>query len=250
MGRGGTSDSGTFKTLMRCFARTYLVGANFNPHGLQNMGLMYAMDPGLRMLYPDAKDLTAARERYLGTYNTHPYWTPLLVGYFLFLEAKIAQRLLPAESFQEVKKTATYTFSALGDSFFGGSLLVAWSLISVILLVQGWIWMAVAWLILSFIGLQGIKISTFWLGWTRGLTFLEQLKRLDLIGWGQRIKLFNALLLVLFWFLVSPFKPNWLIFGASTCVLAGLTWVVSRRFVSREVLILCLLGIWLIWSFL
>ena len=235
---------------MRCFARTYLVGANFNPHGLQNMGLMYAMDPGLKMLYPDPHDLSTARKRYLGTYNTHPYWTPLLVGYFLFLEAKIAQRVLPAESFHDVKKTAAYTFSALGDSFFGGSLLVFWSLISVILLVQGWTGTAVTWLILSFLGLQGIRLCTFWLGWIKGLTFLEQLKRLDLIGWGQRIKVLNAVLLVLFWFTVSPFKHNGLAFGASTCLLAGLAWVVSRRFVSREIMVLGMVGAWLVWSLL
>ncbi len=233
---------------MRCFARTYLVGASFNPHGLQNMGLIYAMDPGLKMLYPDLDDLTAARKRYLGTYNTHPYWTPLLVGYFLFLEARIAQKLLPSESFQDVKKTATYTFSALGDSFFGGSLMVSWSLICIILLVLGATGAAAIWLMVSLVALQAIKLSTFWLGWRKGLTFLKQLKRLDLIGWGQRIKLVNALLLVLFWYVVFPFTSNWLAFGASTIVVAGLAWTVSRRLLPRELVILGAIGAWLMWS--
>ena len=45
----------TYRDLLSCFWRTYLVGAGFNTRGLQNIGLSYAMDPGLRAIHDGEK---------------------------------------------------------------------------------------------------------------------------------------------------------------------------------------------------
>ena len=50
------------RILLRIFLRTYMVGATFNTKGMQNVGLAYIMDPGLRALYAaDPRALRRAR---------------------------------------------------------------------------------------------------------------------------------------------------------------------------------------------
>ncbi|MFP4391391.1 MAG: PTS system mannose/fructose/sorbose family transporter subunit IID [Desulfohalobiaceae bacterium] len=233
------------KTLLHCFWRTYLIGANFNTRGLQNLGLVYAMDPGLKKLYSDPGELKQARKRYLGLFNSHPYWVPLLVGYFLFLETRIAKGLLPSQSMNKVKNTTAYTLSAIGDSFFGGSVLVLWSLVCCLILLQGWYWWALFWFFLCFLLLQLFRLVTFWLGWMRGLTFLQQLKGLNLINWGQRVKLLNAGLIVLLWYKVYPISRQAPFFILATALAGGLAFLVYKRILLREVLLVLLVCAWL-----
>ncbi|MFP4212933.1 MAG: PTS system mannose/fructose/sorbose family transporter subunit IID [Desulfohalobiaceae bacterium] len=233
------------KTLLHCFWRTYFIGANFNTRGLQNLGLAYAMDPGLKSLYPEPGQLKQARKRYLSLFNSHPYWVPLLVGYFLFLESRIAKGLLPAEAMNKVKSTTAYTLSAIGDSFFGGSVLVLWSLICCLMLIQGWYWLALGWFVFCFLLLQVFRLLTFWLGWLKGLTFLQQLKGLNLITWGQRLKLFNSGLIVWIWYEVYPFSKQGPFFALLTALAGAAAFVVYKRVVLREIMLLLLVCAWL-----
>lgn len=198
------------RTLLRVFLRTYLVGATFNTKGMQNVGLAYIMEPGLRALYSaDPKALQRARTRYFKHYNTHPYWTPLLVGIFLSMEKKIAQGLLPPDILPKLRTTTVYTLSALGDSFFGGSFLVMWSLVAVNLAVAGRVLLLMHWLALCVFALQAFKMYTFGRGYAQGLSFLQRLKSWNLINWGQRIKLANGVLAALFLVQAAPHKGLW-----------------------------------------
>jgi len=225
-------------TLLRCFLRTYLVGANFNPRGLQNMGLAYAMDPGLRALYENGRMLRRARKRYLHHYNTHPWWTPLLVGCFLHLEQRLEAGGLTPQNIISIRQTVTYTLSAIGDSFFGGSLLVGWALGAVVFLMQGMYAAAVLWLAGSLILLQVFKIWLFWVGVSQGMGFLQRLKRWNLINWGRRVKIGNALLaLGIVWQVFPVALPEWAIvlWAGMLTVLAGLA---ARSRVWREIWII------------
>jgi PTS system mannose-specific IID component len=237
------------KTLLRCFGRTYLIGASYNTRGLQNVGLAYAMDPGLKALYAGDDRLREARKRYLGLYNTHPYWTPFLVGYFLFLESKIAYGLLPGESLQKVKTTAAYTLSAIGDSFFGGSLLVFWSLTCICFLALGWPLAAVLWVLLFLAGLQAFKLGIFWLGWSRGLTFFNRLKQADLLTWAGRIKLTNVVLVLIIWYTIFPFSFSLLPFFTASALLGGIAWLAYRRYLLREVMVALAILAYLAWMY-
>lgn len=236
--------------LFKCFFRTYLVGASFNTRGLQNVGLAYAMDPGLQKLYPDPGQLRQARKRYLKIYNSHPFWAPLFVGCFLFLELRIAQGLFAARSFTEIKQTATYTLSAIGDSFFGGSILVFWALSTCCLMVYGQNSLAWIWLVFLFCSLQIFKVCTFWWGVRQGLGFLQRLQRLRLIDLGERVKIVNAILVLILWQSIYPFALNPVIFSFWTA-LAGLGgFLVISNFLPRTILILFLAcGLW-VWTWL
>ena len=226
----------SLKSLLMCFFRTYFIGACNNLRGLQNIGLSFAIEPGLQELYPDFRELKKARKRYLTLYNTHPFWTPLLVGYFLFLESKISKGVMAPASLDKIKTTTIYTLSAIGDFFFGGALLIFWALISIcLLLAGGYIW-GVLWFAIFFLLLHLFKFTTFWLGWTQGLAFLEKLQQIDLIGWGQRIKFLNMLLLLVLWYIIFPWEKGGGNFFLGSVCLALVGYIVYKQFISREIL--------------
>lgn len=218
------------RILLQIFLRTYLVGATFNTKGMQNVGLAYIMDPGLRALYgTDPAALKRARGRYLKHYNTHPYWTPLLAGIFLSMEKKIALGMLPADILPKLRSTTVYTLSALGDSFFGGSFLVLWSLVGVNLAAGGQIGLLALWVVLCLGSLQFFKMYTFGRGYAQGLSFLQRLKSWNLIDWGQRLKLANGVLVALFLLQVAPGGGLWTLAWAAGGSLLALGSVLRTR---------------------
>lgn len=210
-------------TLARCLARSYLVAAAFNTHAMQAIGLTYALDPALRVIHREAGALARARSRYLQHYNTHPFFTPLLMGIFLSLELKIARGELNEDSLDSAKQAVVYTLSAIGDSVFGGGVMVLWALCTACLLVAGHGWSALALGFFLFGLVQAFKAAGFGWGLARGFSVLPRLKSLDLINWGRRVKLLNAGLLVLFWWLIWP-RPvalaGWLAWAAGLCAAA------------------------------
>jgi len=231
-----------FKALTGCFLRSYLVGAAFNTRGMQNVGLIYALDPGLRRIYPDRKERMAARKRYMKHYNTHLFWTPLLLGIFLSFEDKVARGLLSVSVLEGVKNTTTYTLSAIGDSVFAGSLLVFWSLSTTILALVGEGQMLVWWILAWFLALHAFKLTTFVLGYREGLSFLLRLRRWDLINWGQRLKACNAVLMAVVLFLVWPGSSPGAVWVLGVAGLGAAAWLVYRSLLSREIVALLLLA--------
>lgn len=235
----------TARVLLACLMRTWLVGAGISMRGMQNLGLAFAMEPGLKAIYGGGERLREARQRYAEHYNTHPFWTPLLVGIFLGMEKKIARGLLTPDMFENVRGTTVYTLSAIGDSFFGGSVLVLWSLTTACLFLAGHGTVAVGVGAACLLALILFKMATFWCGFREGLGFLHRLGRWDLINWGQRFKLVNAALLVVLWVLAWPGQIiwyQWLLAGLVYGVVAA---VISSSGMSREVLLAMCLALYL-----
>ncbi|CCO22785.1 PTS system mannose/fructose/sorbose family transporter subunit IID [Maridesulfovibrio hydrothermalis] len=219
----------------RCFLRCYFVGAGFNTRGLQNIGFSYAMQPGLEAIYSDPAKLSKARKRYVKHYNSHPFWAPLLVAIFLSVEMKIKEGSFPELLLDKLKNTTSYTLSAIGDSVFAGSGLIFWALATVNMLLAGHHMLAMLLGLLLFVGLQVFKGFTFWSGIHKGLGFLDELKKWDLINWGERLKFANAFLVLLLWFQLWPRPLNiyeWYGGGA----LAGvLSWLIVTGKIAREI---------------
>ncbi len=233
---------GQLLVLLKCFFRTYFIGSMYNTKGLQNLGLLYIMDPGLKYFYKgSAQGLAEARKRYLGHYNSHPYFLPFLVGYFLFLESKIAKGILPRDSLRTIKATTAYTLSALGDSFWGGSLLILWSFIEIILLINKYITLAFVFFISTFIFVQCFRFFVFWQGFNKGLSFFEVIKNMNLIQWSKRIKIINSILLIFIWQGIAnlvEILPKSLVFIIGGVVIGISSFVVSQHHVLREILVI------------
>lgn len=222
---------------VRSFMRCYMAGAGFNTRGMQNIGLTFAMQPGLTAIHNDPADLKAAQKRYVSHYQSHPFWLPCLVGIYLNVESSIAAKRFPAKMFSKVKDTTAYTLSAIGDSVFAGSLLIFWALLTICLLLSGYQIAPIVLGLSLFLGLQAFRVYTFICGVRYGFKFLERLKKWDLINWGRRFKILNAGLLLWLWTLIWP-RPyawwEWLI-GVSALLIFGRfvrTGVVSRVFAA------------------
>lgn len=194
---------------VRSFLRTYLVGAGFNTRGMQNIGLMFALQPGLRAIHTNPKSLKAAQKRHVRHYQSHPFWTPCLVGILLNVEASIKAGRFPPKMLAKVKDTMAYSLSAIGDSVFAGSLLIFWALLTICLILAGMPRTALAVGALSLGGLQLFRAYTFAAGVREGFKFLEKLKRWNLINWGRRVKYANAALLIWLWILIWPRPQQW-----------------------------------------
>lgn len=232
------------RTLVSCYLRCYLVGAAYNTRGLQHVGLAYAMEPGLIALYPDAAERDEVFARYLKLYNTHFFWTPLLVGLFLSLEEKIAQGLAPAEMLDNVKTTTAFTLSAIGDTFFSASVMGLWGLSAACLAASGRYGLLLGTAAGLFLAVQIFKAVTFHRGYREGFAVLRRLKRWDLVNLGRRVKLLNAVLLPLFWILARPRGgPGALADAALIGILAA--WAATRPSVAREIALLALAGSWI-----
>jgi len=123
----------------------------------------------------------------------------------------------------KVKDTTAYTLSALGDSVFGGSLLIFWALMTICLLLSDQMAAALIMGLSFFFGLQIFRGYAFVCGVRQGFKFLERLKRWDLINWGQRIKFVNAALLVWLWVLIWPRPFDWWewVIGVAALMLFG-----------------------------
>ena len=236
----------SLKTMIRCFARSYLAGSAFNTRGMQNIGLAYAIDPGLREIYRDPLKLQKARRRHLKLFNTHHLWTPLLVGLFISMEKQISMGLFPAQSISKVKSTLAFTLSAIGDSFFSATLLITWSMMTMILLaleLYGW---AMALGIVFFLSVQIFKMIVFHKGATQGLLFINYLKKWDLINWGARLKMVNALLIPAFWLVIWPFNWHLLSFILASIISLLLAYLYRTFIWTRELLLICLVTLTLL----
>ena len=225
-------------TFLLVFLRTYLVGAAFNMRGLQNVGFMYAMDPGLATIHQDPMELRKARNRYARHYNCHPYWTPLVAGMLLHTESEIARGRMSPAAFDTIRDTTVNTLSALGDSVFGGTLLVTWALGMAALLASGHAGLALAVSAALFCALQAFKLAIFVAGLRFGLSALFWLRRWDLINWGERLKIGNALLLLLFLIICLPEKDAPAIWGLSIVCIILAAWLTARLHVPRALLAL------------
>ncbi len=78
--------------LLRVFLRSLFLQASWNPKGMQNLGLVYALYPALEVLYPDPEARGEAVQRHLTFFNTHPYVAAAIVGGVLYHEERIAGR--------------------------------------------------------------------------------------------------------------------------------------------------------------
>lgn len=228
----------SYKTLLRIFLRTYAVRAAFNMRGLQNVGFIYVMEQGLAAIHKDSVALRKARNRYVRHYNCHPLWTPLVTGMFLHTENEISQGRMSAEAFAAIKDTAANSLSALGDSVIGGTFMVTWGLATASLVVAGFAGTAAALTLALFVMQHIFKLCVFVAGLRYGLTALLWLRRWDLINWGDKLKLCNALLLTVFTMqcVSQTAYPAWW-FAAVPCAMFA-AWLTARAHMPRTFLAL------------
>ena len=92
---------------------------SWNYERMQNGGWAYSMIPALRKLYPKKEDMSAALQRHLVFFNTHPYLASPIIGVTLALEEDKANGVaVDNEAIQGVKVGMMGPLAGVGDPVF------------------------------------------------------------------------------------------------------------------------------------
>lgn len=175
-------------TRWRVFYRSLFIQAGFNAEGMQSLGLLYAIYPALRELYPDPSQQQEAARRHLSAFNTHPYAAAAIIGGILFHERRIADGEEAPEQVTQLKRTLMGPLAAMGDGFFWLSLKPACGALAVASIP--WLGAGAALLFLFLYNLVHLtaRAYLFGLGLRAGDGMVEQLARLDVPWWSERLR--------------------------------------------------------------
>ncbi len=240
--------------LLRVFLRSLLLQASWNPQGMQNLGLAYALFPALKRLYPDPHSQMASVRRHLTFFNTHPYVAAAILGGVLFHEQRIARSEEGPERVQAFKAALMGPLAALGDGFFWLSLKPAVgafcaALVPVFQLVTGQASQG-AWAAVVFLILYNLVHFTFrWRMYRKGLALgdrlVEEVAKANLPKRGARLRAIGAASAgALAAWLAIVFGRNeeaaWAPLLASGCLVMGAAsyWLVVKRMSRYAVLYL------------
>lgn len=179
-------------TLLRVFARSFFLQASWNPQGMQNLGLAYALFPALKRLYPEKEKQMAAVRRHLVFFNTHPYVAAAIVGGVLFHEEKIARGEEKEDRVVAFKAALMGPLAALGDGFFWLSLKPAVGALCAALVPVLDAWAAVLFLFLyNFVHLF-FRARFYFLGLRLGDRLVDEVARAKLPQRGARLRAIAA----------------------------------------------------------
>lgn len=107
----------THLTLFKSFFRLFLLQASWNFERMQNVGVLFVVEPALRSLYRDT-ELQEAYQRHLSYFNTHPYMAAPVLGATIALEEKRVSGKDGVFSVDDFKRMAMAPYAAIGDAFF------------------------------------------------------------------------------------------------------------------------------------
>jgi len=145
----------TFQTLWRSF---FIQGA-WNFKGMQNIGFLFALLPGLRKIHGD--DTDRAAQRYVRFFNTQPYMAPTIAGVFLNLESQGK-----AQTAESIQSSLSGSLAAIGDALFWSTLKPLVALLFLLSFFLDQVWGVLLGLILY----NSIHFWVMWWGFVQGYT--------------------------------------------------------------------------------
>ncbi|OJH42424.1 PTS system mannose/fructose/sorbose family transporter subunit IID [Cystobacter ferrugineus] len=178
--------------LLRVFLRSLFLQASWNPQGMQNLGLAYAVYPALERLYPEQRELEAAVRRHLVFFNTHPYVAAAIVGGVLHHEQRIARGEETPDKVVAFKAALMGPLAALGDGFFWLSLKPATGAVCAALVPVLAAWAAVLFLVLYNLVHFWLRARLYVLGLSMGDRLVEAVARVNLPGRGAKLRSVGA----------------------------------------------------------
>jgi mannose/fructose/N-acetylgalactosamine-specific phosphotransferase system component IID len=137
--------------------RSFLIQGAWNFRGMQNIGFVYSMLPGLKALAGDGTEKAAGR--HLRFFNTHPYMAPTIMGVVLNLEEQG-----DTATAGNLKQTISSSLAAIGDTFFWGTLKPIMALLFLLTVLMDQVW-GIA---LVLVGYNAIHVWTMTWGFVHG----------------------------------------------------------------------------------
>jgi mannose PTS system EIID component len=180
--------------LLRVYWRSLFLQAAWNPHGMQNLGFAYAMEPALRQLYPDPVARARAAARHLEFFNCHPYLAAAIIGGAVRLEEEVARGEADPRTVTSFKSALGPPFAALGDGFFWLALRPAAALLAAAAEPYLGPWCVVLFLALYNGVHVGARTWLFFAGYRRGEGIVTAVSRAHVPAITGFLKGFSAIL--------------------------------------------------------
>ncbi len=128
---------------------------------MQNLGLLYALEPALDQIYTDDQERRDAEMRHLSFFNTNPYMAGFVLGFVARLEETSDDARV-----EKLKKAMGAAFAAVGDASVWGSLQPACAAFAALAAVAAWsVNLGGAALICSLLYLFLFNAPTLWMRW-------------------------------------------------------------------------------------
>ena len=165
------------RTRFYIWFRLLLLQASWNFETLQGIGFFYALFPGLKKLYKKEK-LAEVSLKYIGYFNTHVYFAPLVAGAVLRLEEDQASgKAAPEVEIEEFKEMVAAPYAAIGDAFFWGGLRPLAAGVALFFAVKGILWAPLIFILLYNIVPTWIRTVFFSRGYHQGIKSVEFIQR-------------------------------------------------------------------------
>ncbi len=168
--------------------RSFFLQAAWNPQGMQNLGLVYALYPALKKLYPAPEAQMAAVRRHLAFFNTHPYVAAAIVGGVLWHEVRVSRGEESPDRVNAFKQALMGPLAAVGDGFFWLSLKPAAGAVSAALVPVIGAWAVLVFLVSYNLVHFTLRARMYWVGLTRGDRLVEEVARANLPARGVRLR--------------------------------------------------------------
>jgi len=165
------------RTRFHIWFRLLLLQASWNFETLQGIGFFYALFPGLRKLYK-GEQLSEVSLKYIGYFNTHVYFAPLVAGAVLRLEEdRAAGDVAPEVEIDDFKEMVAAPYAAIGDAFFWGGLRPLAVGVTLFFAVKGILWAPLIFILLYNIVPIWIRTVFFSRGYHQGIKSVEFIQR-------------------------------------------------------------------------
>jgi PTS system mannose-specific IID component len=173
--------------LIKSFFRLFLFQSSWNFERMQNIGVLFVVEPVLRTLYRD-KDLQEAYKRHLSYFNTHPYLAAPVLGATIALEEKKANGQESTFSIDDFKRMAMAPYAAIGDAFFWGGVRPLVACLAIFFASKESLWAPVIFLSLFNLPHLWTRLYGFVRGYQRGVSIVEVIQRYRLPDVAIRLK--------------------------------------------------------------
>lgn len=175
--------------LFRVFLRALLLQASWSFERMQSIGFAYAIEPMLRKLYPDRAEYESRLLLHLEFFNTQPYLASYILGAAIRMEEDRATGMDTRGDVSGLKAALMAPLGALGDSFFWGALKPLAAVVSVALIMIGYWWAPLVFLVFYNVWHLGLRIGMLFWGYRSGGDAVTLLTRYRLMKTARRFKL-------------------------------------------------------------
>jgi len=207
------------------FRRSLLIQASWSFERMQSIGFAYAIEPVLRRLYTDPAEYESRLRLHMEYFNTQPYLASYILGAVIRMEEDRAMGRNAEGDVSALKAALMAPLGALGDSFFWGALKPLAAVVAVALLMTGYWWAPLVFLVFYNVWHIGLRAGMLFWGYQSGGDAVALMTRHSLMKTAKRFKLITLTVLGGILGMVPVWRPEFQPMVAWSLLLTALFWL-------------------------